>query len=49
MHYLKENFGYVEHDEYVFQFHTKPSFSFGLPPSQKKELLPAPTKTKAHP
>jgi cell division protein FtsB len=28
-HYLKENFGYLEQDEYVFQFNTKSSFSFG--------------------
>ena len=27
--YLKESFGYVEQDEYIFQFNTKPSFSFG--------------------
>jgi cell division protein FtsB len=33
--YLKENFGYVEQDEYIFQFNTKPSFSFG---SNNKEI-----------
>ncbi|BBH52854.1 FtsB family cell division protein [Fluviispira sanaruensis] len=27
--YLKQNFGYVEQDEYIFQFNTKNSFSFG--------------------
>lgn len=27
--YLKESFGYVEQDEYIFQFNTKASFSFG--------------------
>ena len=27
--YLKESFGYVEQDEYIFQFNTKSSFSFG--------------------
>lgn len=26
--YLKENFGYVEQDEYIFQFKKKSSFSF---------------------
>lgn len=27
--FLKESFGYVEQDEYIFQFNSKPSFSFG--------------------
>ncbi|KAB8032222.1 FtsB family cell division protein [Fluviispira multicolorata] len=27
--YLKQNFGYVEQDEFIFQFNTKNSFSFG--------------------
>lgn len=27
--YLKENFGYIEQDEYIFQFNNKSSFSFG--------------------
>jgi cell division protein FtsB len=27
--YLKENFGYIEQDEYIFQFNNKSTFSFG--------------------
>ncbi|APJ03494.1 FtsB family cell division protein [Silvanigrella aquatica] len=39
LRYLKESFGYVEQDEYVFQFNTKSSFSFGSHPKNSNNSV----------
>lgn len=39
LRYLKESFGYVEQDEYIFQFNTKSAFSFGSNNKIKNEPI----------